>query len=490
MRNFTICSLLVSICFLNLFCTKPTASNQSETPFLTSDKKSISENALAGRDTITINSNTDWSIVSLPSWMNASAMNGSNGQTPVVIQYSANESILMRSGDISIKSSDNSQDLLLIHFSQAGASLFLSADRTDFSENPAGQTDSATITSNCSWSFDPPSISSGITADKTSGEAGITKVHFTTVANNSSSIKVNDIKIQTTNSSSQYVTLHFTQNINSQSSSSTLPGNSPHTYGVSFVYDNKIYYGLGVDATGKTYSNNFDVYDPQSNLWYKIIPIASGMHPNKYSSCFMLNNIVYMGFGTYNNPTDWWSYDPSQIGDNAWKQVASFYDHYFGGVAFTVNNKAYAGISYKDASLFQFNPAVNNGLGEWVKLNGLNFPAVLYSSQIVIDNNVYIIGGQTKTETESSNCWKFDPVTQTITQVANAPVKFKLSPSFSLNGKGYILTNGTIYEFDPVLNKWNTLITTPQFSGVYNAAVINGVPYAWTNDGTVYKLKI
>jgi len=197
-----------------------------------------------------------------------------------------------------------------------------------------------------------------------------------------------------------------------------------------------------------------------------------------------------MGSGAYNDPKDWWSYDPSKTGDNAWKQVASFYDYQFGGVAFTVNNKAYAGIPYKDGSLFQFNPAVNNGVGEWVKLNGLNFPAVLYSSQIVINNNVYIIGGQTVTETQTSNCWKFDPVAQTISQMANAPVKFRLSPSFSLNGKGYILTNGTVYEFDPNLNKWNTLMNTPNFTGVYNAVVINGVPYAWTLDGTVYKLQL
>ena len=489
MRNFTICSLFLCICFLNLFCRKPSADNQSQTPFLTSDKKTISEIASSGYDTIKVNSSADWSVINLPSWTNTSTMNGSSGLTMVVIQYSANESTKERAGDINIKCSDNSVAMLSIHFSQAAASFFLTSDKTDFSEDPAGQMDSVTITSNCSWSFDAPAIESGITADKTSADAGTTKVHFTVSPNKTTTQKANDIKIQSTNGSALFVTLHVTQDINNQHSSSTLPGNSPHTFGISFVYDNKIYYGLGTDATGNIYSYNFDVYDPQSNSWFKSIPIGSGMHPSKYASCFALNGIIYMGSGAYNNTDDWWSYDPSKTGDNAWKQVQSFYDYKFGGVAFTVNNKAYAGIPSKDASLFQFNPGVNNGLGEWVKLNGLNFPAVSYSSQIVINNNVYIIGGQMGSETVS-NCWKFDPVAKTIIQMATAPIKFKLSPSFSLNGKGYILTNGTVYEFDPDLNKWSTLMNTSDFTGVYNAAVINGVPYAWTLDGTVYKLKL
>ena len=489
MRNFRICSLLVSICFLNLLCRKPSTDNQSLTPFLTVDKKTISAIASSGYDTIKVNSNTNWSIINLPSWTNASIMNGSNGLSTVVIQYSANESTNARAGDINIKSSDNTIDMLSVHFLQAGASFFLTSDKTIFTEDPAGQMDSATITSNCNWTIDQPSSQSGIVVDKTSGDAGTTKVHFTQAANNTSTEKITDIKIQASNNSTS-INLHFTQGINNQSFSSILPGNSPHTYGISFVYDNKIYYGLGVDATGKIYSYNFDVYDPLTNFWIKNIPIGSAMHPSKYASCFAVNGIIYMGSGAYNNTTDWWSYDPSKIGDNAWKQVTSFYDHYFGGVAFTVNNKSFAGIPYKDGSLFQFNPAANNGLGEWVKLNGLNFPAVSYSSQIVINNKVYIIGGLTTSADSTSNCWEFDPALLTIKQMSNAPLKFTLAPSFSLNGKGYVLVNGSIYEFDPILNNWKFLNSTPTIRGTYNAAIINGVPYAWALDGTVYKLKI
>ena len=484
---------MVFICCINLLCRKPTIANQIEKPFLTSDKKNISEFSLAGRDTITINSNTDWSIINLPSWNNASLMNGSKGQTAVIIQFPANESTKERAGDIIIKSSDNSVDKLTVHFSQAGATLSLIADKTDFKENPAGQIDSVTITCNSSWSFDPPSIESGITVDKTSGEAGTNKIHFIVSPNNSSLSKVNDIKIMAGNGSAFFVNLHFTQDINTgwtKISSATLPGNSPHTSGISFVFDNKIYYGLGVDATGKNYSYNFDVYDPQANLWYKSIPLGSGMHPNKYASCFILNDIVYIGFGTYNNLTDWWAYDPSKNGDAAWKQIASFYINWWGGVAYTLNNKGFAGIPFKDGSLFQFNPAINNGVGEWIKLNGLNLPAVMYCSQFVINNKAYIIGGQTISGDSTSNCWEFDPASLTLKQIASAPAKFKFSPAFSLNKKGYVLANGSIYEFDPVSNNWKFINTSPVIKEIYNAAVINGVAYAWTPDGVVYKLNL
>lgn len=563
---------MVIICFLNLVCKKPDSNNQSELPFLTADKKSISALALAGKDTLSVNSNTNWSVINLPSWANASTMNGAKGNTAVIIQFSANEATSERAGDIVIKSDENSVDLLTIHFTQAGSALFISVDKPTLNENPSGQIDSITVSSNCSWTLDPPSNETGIKPDKTSGVSGITKIHLTIAANNSDQLKTADLKINGQGGSATPINIHLTQDINYQFtgfkpleaaegdtiiiqgifnsgpvvylnnaplkvvstssyqlkavlpsgissgfltvknndktfvssvpltitnnnnwtkiSYSTLQGNEPHKYGVSFVFNNKIYYGLGIDATGSNYSYNFDVYDPQTNLWSANVTIPSAMHPRSYASCFVTNNIVYIGLGAYNNTSDWWSYDPSKTGDNAWKQITPFYKNYFGSIAFTVNNTGYAGIPYKDGSLYQLDPSKYNGLGEWIKVNGLTFPAVLYSSQFVIKNKAYIIGGQIPSGDSTSACWEFDPVAFTLKPMANAPAKFRFAPSFSLNNKGYILAVGNIYEFDPDQNVWNKIASSPVFSGVYNAAVINGEAYAWTLDGDVYKLKL
>ena len=66
------------------------------------------------------------------------------------------------------------------------------------------------------------------------------------------------------------------------------------------------------------------------------------------------------------------------------------------------------------------------------------------------------------------------------------PVSFSNAPSFALNGKGYVLVNGSVYQYDPAADIWTLTNTTPVvFDGVYNAAVVNGIAYAWTKDGTV-----
>jgi hypothetical protein len=269
-----------------------------------------------------------------------------------------------------------------------------------------------------------------------------------------------------------------------------LPGNKPYTYGVSFVYNNKIYYGLGIDATGVNYARDFKIFDPQTGLWSQGPSIPFIMSPRRYASCFTLNNMVYIGFGAYNNQADWWSFDPSQSGDGAWKQVASYNRPGFGGVSFSVASKAYAGIPYVDGIINQYDPTFNNGLGSWMAVAQGQFPSVLYSSVFSIDNYAYIVGGQSRSASATSTTWLFDPFLNTVKPVANAPVVIKDAPSFSLNGKGYVLVNGSLYQYDPSVDKWTFINSTPVFTGVYNAAVVNGIAYAWTTDGTVYKLAL
>jgi len=275
-----------------------------------------------------------------------------------------------------------------------------------------------------------------------------------------------------------------------QVSKNILRGNSPYTNGISFVLNDKIYCGFGNDVSGNIYANDFQIFDPATGIWSQGPLISSHMHVNKYLSCFVCNNIAYMGSGTVNNLTDWWSYDPSQAGDAAWKQNAFYYESGWGGVSFSVNNTGYAGLLYNDRAISRFNASANNGIGSWSPVTNYLFPGLHYSSTIVINGYAYIIGGYNEFGISTSGCFQFDPSSTNVTAMANAPVSFAFAPSFSLNGKGYIIINKKTYEFNPVMNSWTTLFTSPDIVGVYNSAIVKGNAYAWTADGTVYQLKL
>ena len=569
-RKSTFILLMLCISSINLLC-KKTESNISKAAFLVTEKTAITELSSSGTDTLKINSSDDWTIQSIPPFLNATVNNLDN-QKELILHFSANEEVQTRSGEIIIKSNDTSLALLKISFTQAGQQPFISIDKTKLNEDSTGQLDSVVVQSNCNWEISVPSTSSWAIVDKVTGSAGNSRIHFSIAANSTNVVRSTAVTIASPGNNIPVQTIQLNQGINYhidgfspllaaagdaviingifpaifsvsingitvapessswnqiklivpadastgkitviskdvqiisandltinnskgwiQVSRNILKGNSPYTYGISFVLNDKIYSGFGNDVTGHINAKDFQIFDPATGTWSQGPLISSYMHVNKYLSCFVCNNIAYMGSGPTNNLTDWWSYNPSLTDDAAWKEVASYYESGWGGVSFSINNTGYAGLLYNDRAISKFNATANNGTGTWTPVTNYFFPRLHYSSSLVINGYAYIIGGYDEYGKATSACFQFDPSSNNIILMASAPVSFAFAPSFSLNGKGYIIVNKMTYEFNPSTNSWKSLFSSPDIVGVYNAAVVKGVAYGWTTDGTVYQLKL
>jgi hypothetical protein len=647
MKAMHICSCLLLFSFIILACHRDKKAEQS---FLSVDKTSLTELAAAGSDKITISSNTNWRLGTLPSWLSADKTSGS-GNEQVIFSYTANSSLETRSADVNINSSVNSLTPITIKINQGGVAPYILLDKSSAREDSTGQTDSVVISSNTAWTLSLPATATWFTPDRTSGNAGVNKVHFTVTANNTNQPRTAEITIASTSSAVPPQKLTFSQNpnfhIESFSPASGTPGTqitltgifgthpivkvngvtatnislntdgtrltftvpdgtasgkitvlcdggisltsvtdftmirygitsfSPaelpagsttpivisgtfdpnatpivtvngvtatvtshdattititlpstattgkisvsfggatytsandfiitrswvqipgsqstfsYTGSVSFVYNNKIYFGLG-NNFGSGYNKGFKIYDPQANTWSQGPLIASTMNGRAGAVCVMINNKVYIGLGNEGfNQSDWWEFDPSKTGDAAWRQLTSHPLAADGGIAFNLNGILYAGIPYQDGSIYQFDPVANSGKGSWQKMLPGSFPKVKNSSFYTINNTAYIVGGTNTSQNNVPYNTRFEPSINTAGSILDLPLNAANAPAFSLNGKGYIVTNGATYEYDPAGNTWKKLDgTSPNVSGVYNAAVINEVVYVWEANGTMYK---
>src|SRR5206468_3416980 len=82
---------------------------------------------------------------------------------------------------------------------------------------------------------------------------------------------------------------------------------------ISFVWNNKIYRGLGYDEVNG-YLSNFQVFDLAINnpTWSAGPIIRAQMQVRELANCFTINNTAYIGMGANSNNSnlsDWWSFD-------------------------------------------------------------------------------------------------------------------------------------------------------------------------------------
>ena len=92
---------------------------------------------------------------------------------------------------------------------------YINVDKTSLTELPAGQKDSILLTSNMNWTLSIPSSANWITADKTTGSMGSTKVIFTTLENTGNLPRSVEINIASSNNS-QSIKVTVTQNATAQ----------------------------------------------------------------------------------------------------------------------------------------------------------------------------------------------------------------------------------------------------------------------------------
>src|SRR5436305_11668223 len=124
----------ITIAIINILVL--TSCHKKDTPApvsltLAADKTSITGSASAGKDSVQITSNTNWSISNIPSWATVTPSSG-NGNTKVYINYTANTETSSRNVTLTLKATGVND--ININITQAAFNPALTADKISFTE--------------------------------------------------------------------------------------------------------------------------------------------------------------------------------------------------------------------------------------------------------------------------------------------------------------------------------------------------------------------
>jgi hypothetical protein len=183
---------------------------------------------------------------------------------------------------------------------------------------------------------------------------------------------------------------------------------------------------------------------------------------------FVIGNFAYLGTGWDGLNTryaDFWRYDPA---NNIWGQVSSMPDSAArsSGVGFTASNKGYVGTGYSNSlvylnDLYEFDPAMN----AWTKKT--NFPGSPRYEAVAFGIGDF---GYVGTGFDGSNAlkdfYKYDPATDTWSDIGFSGNKRFGAVAFTYNNKAYVVTgvNSGVMQtdfwvFNPATDtaKWSEL---------------------------------
>jgi PKD repeat protein len=197
---------------------------------------------------------------------------------------------------------------------------------------------------------------------------------------------------------------------------------------------------------------------------------------------FVIGDKAYAGLGAINAElriysAEMFRYDPSE---DSWEQLSDFPGGArFGPCAFSCNGKGYVCLGVDQTfnwlnEVWEFDP----GTEIWTQKSDFPGGPRYHSSLFVIDNKAYIAGGSVNQGNNYLNdLWCYDPANDSWTRRANLPTDHLAGAvGFSLDGNGYLAGGGhstyevsqDVYKYDPVTNTWSQL---PDLPGLRAGAV-------------------
>ena len=132
--------------------------------------------------TITVNTNCDWSVLSVPAWLTIDPASGNAGATMVAITAAVNGSLSPQS-QMLVFSGCAGQIFQTLGVLQSGAAPTLSISPADLVFPASGETQILLLNTNCDWSIG--GTPSWLTVEPDSGTAGIVQITVTAAANGS-----------------------------------------------------------------------------------------------------------------------------------------------------------------------------------------------------------------------------------------------------------------------------------------------------------------
>lgn len=174
-----------------------------------------------------------------------------------------------------------------------------------------------------------------------------------------------------------------------------------------------------------------------------------------------IGNKIYAGTGHLNGDgsdewyPDWWQYDAAT---NAWSQKADYPGNNGNGdqdiVTVSFDSVGYAGMGQLSgfSNFFKYDPTTNN----WTQMSSPFGGSFNNTFPFRIGDYAYfpVLG--------SNTLYRYDPANDVWTLLNPLPFSVTFGfPSFSIEGKGYILNNGNLYEYDPATDSWTPKAPCP-----------------------------
>ncbi len=285
-------------------------------------------------------------------------------------------------------------------------------------------------------------------------------------------------------------------------------GGDKRAQAVSFVIDNKLYFGLGYNGTrssGGQYFTDFYSFEG-GTTWTDLAAFPGAQREGAFS--FAVDGKGYVGCGYYNDTTemfhsDVWEYNPAA---DIWTKIADFP----GGkttesTSFVVGGKAYVvGGRYDSdrtkSDCYEFDSSTKT----FTKVASMRFKR--YGAfAFVIGDFAYVGGGidnsfvtsferfDSKTKEWSENgelrdIYLLKDITEDIEHYDSEVLDIRRSyaSTFSLNGKGYVIAGNKgdylsdCWEYDPATDLWtekNRFEQKMMPRCKATSFVLNGLPY-------------
>lgn len=422
---------------------------EGSAPFINVDKTAVVIKPTDIRDSLLITSNTEWKldIPASSTWLSVDKTTGGAGAIRVHFSMTANTSVDTLRTELSLSSpGQTSIPTIPIKVQHDGGQAVISLDKTTLTEKAAGQQDSIVLTANTDWTLSFPASVGWVRANKTSGNAGNTKVYFTIDKNSSPVSRTATLTVSNPYSSASTQTVTIKQDAGFAISGFSPLKGQPGTavtingnFGTSATLPSVSLNGAPATVTAST-ATSINILIPSGTTGGKITVTIGDETCISDTEFTVTNTLVHIADGS----------------------GLSFKDN----ISFVYGDKIYVGLGTTTTGTFVNNFKIfNTTTSAWSA--GPIIPAAMSTRKeaicFVLDNKAYIGMGRSSTS-ELKDWWRFDPSNNTWTQLTNYPVTGYSGACFVIKDTAYVIgapftDYGNIYQFDPAANsglgKWN-----------------------------------